>query len=409
LSVLNKITGIFLFTLFAISSFSQGNIELINGSFEGKPRKGVLDFGYYTPLPSGWYDCGVINFPRETPPDIHPNNYWENTTKPYDGDTYLGMVVRNNETWESVSQRLDSILRKDICYDFTVNLTRSRNYWSSTREDPTKEYNYRTPAVLRIWGGTGYCDKTQLLGESAPVDHDTWKTYKFTVKPKTNYRYITLEAFYKTPTLEPYNGHILIDNFSTFIAYNCNEEAPILADVPNSRKKKPATKTKKPPHKSVKKKPEQNTGIASVPKQQSNEPKITKPVPEEKIIAELDRNTIKKGQTIKINNLYFAADSTVIKKNSYDVLNEVYRFLNSNKDIKIEIGGHTNIKPPHKFCDSLSDLRAKEVADYLIQKGIEPSRISHKGYGKRKPVINSKSDFASKKNQRVEIKILSMG
>lgn len=409
MSVLNRIFGFFLLSLMSVSAISQGNIQLQNPSFEGEPRRGVWEFGIPTPLPTGWYDCGVVNFPNETPPDIHPNNYWENTTKPYDGDTYLGMVVRNTETWESVSQRLDSILRKDICYDFTVNLSRSRNYWSSTRLEPDKEFNYRTPAVLRIWGGTGYCDKTQLLGESAPVDHDSWKTYKFTVKPKTNYRYITLEAFYKTPTLEPYNGHILIDNFSTFIAYNCSDEAPVLADVPEKRKKKPSKKPKKPPHKSVKKKPEPKTEIASTPKENPGQPAITKPLSEEKIIAELDRNTIKKGQTIKINNLYFAADSTVFKSNSYEVLDEVYSFLNTNQDIKIEIGGHTNIKPSHDFCDELSEKRAKEVATYLIRKGIEPSRISYKGYGKRQPVINSKSDFASKKNQRVEIKILSVG
>ena len=407
MSTTRKLSAFIVFTMMSLFLFGQGNVELINPSFEGKPRMGTNNYAIPTPMPKGWRDCGIFSFPNETPPDIHPNNFWDNTTAPYHGETYLGMVVRNNETWESVSQRLDSLLRKDVCYDFTVNLVRSRNYWSPSRLEPDKDFNYRTPAVLRIWGGTGYCDKTQLLGESSPVDHDTWKTYKFTIKPKTNYRYITIEAFYKTPTLEPYNGHILIDNFSTFIAYNCNEEAPILADAPKSQKKKPAPKRNNPPHKTVKKKTDPPTAPIAKAQPKASAPIETKP--QEKIIAELDRNTIKKGQLIKINNLYFAADSTRIKRNSYDALNEVYRFLNANQGVRIEIGGHTNIKPPHDFCDNLSEKRAKEVADYLIGKGIEPKRIEFKGYGKRKPVINSKSSYASKLNQRVEIKILSVG
>ena len=378
------------------------NVELKNPSFEGSPTQGViLDFGIHSRMPQGWRDCGLYRFPGETPPDIHPDSLWGNTLAPNHGKTYLGMVVRVNETWESVSQRLDELLRKDICYDFTVDLARSDNYWSKLDVGDISESNFKTPTVLRVWGGTAYCDKEQLLAESDPVNHDEWRSYSFTIKPKTNYRYITLEAFYKTPTLEPYNGHVLVDNFSVFKAYQCTDEPPILAEVTPTSEKMPEVKPKAkkaPPHK--KRKIKQTEVVAEA---DTAEP------PKQKVMTELNRQTVKVGKPIKIKNLYFKADSSTIERDSYDVLNEIYYFLNTNDDITVEIGGHTNIKPPKAFCDSLSTARAKEVATYLIRKGIEKERITFRGYGKEKPLINSKSSMANRRNQRVEIKILSIG
>jgi len=94
---------------------------------------------------------------------------------------------------------------------------------------------------------------------------------------------------------------------------------------------------------------------------------------------------------------------------SFAVLDEVFEFLRSNVDVKVEIGGHTNNMPSHDFCDSLSRLRAKAVANYLVQKGISASKLQFRGYGKRKPIANNLTAAGRKKNQRVEIKILSIG
>ncbi|MBT8230816.1 MAG: OmpA family protein, partial [Bacteroidia bacterium] len=128
----------------------------------------------------------------------------------------------------------------------------------------------------------------------------------------------------------------------------------------------------------------------------------------EKILAELDRKTVKKGQRIKIDKLYFEADTTSIGVESYQVLNEVYEFLNDNTDIIVEIGGHTNGIPPHTYCDKLSQARAEAVAKYLINKGIDSERVQSKGYGKRRPISSNSTDEGRKKNQRVEIRIISM-
>jgi outer membrane protein OmpA-like peptidoglycan-associated protein len=106
--------------------------------------------------------------------------------------------------------------------------------------------------------------------------------------------------------------------------------------------------------------------------------------------------------------LYFDADSSTIQSASNAVLEEIYDFLSSNQNVIIEIGGHTNSLPEDEYCDRLSTARAKNVAEYLYNKGIPESQISYKGYGKRQPIASNATVDGRKKNQRVEIKITSM-
>ena len=106
----------------------QDTIRLTNPSFEDSPRKGGEHRGIL-----GWYDCGIINFPDETPPDIHPDDFWGNTKQASDGRTYLGMVVRDNDSWESVSQKMSSSMVAGDCYSFSVELSQSSRYLSGSK------------------------------------------------------------------------------------------------------------------------------------------------------------------------------------------------------------------------------------------------------------------------------------
>lgn len=383
------ILGIVIFI--SISCFSQSDtVRLKNPSFEDNPKRG----GEAMEGISGWFDCGKINFSSETPPDIHPNGFWENNLPASDKKTYLGMVVRDNNTYESVSQRLDTMLLAGKCYKFTIHLAKAAKYISRTRTTG-EEANYTTPIVLRIWGGSGYCNEKELLGESDPVNNTSWQINAFEFKPKSNIRSITFEAYYKTPTFLPYNGNILVDGASDIIRIPCPGETIAAVEKSNL-----------PPHK---RKKTVNTAPDTVtPKRETvvanNVPKDFKP----KVLQELNRNSIKQGQTIEIRNLMFRADSAKIESSSYDVLNDIYGFLVTNSDVTIEIGGHTNGIPDDDYCDRLSTARAKAVAEYLVGKGVNPAKVQFKGYGKRKPLADNKTKFGRDKNQRVEIKILSL-
>lgn len=127
-----------------------------------------------------------------------------------------------------------------------------------------------------------------------------------------------------------------------------------------------------------------------------------------KVIPELEKTKLVVGQTLRINQLYFTADSSVVAPESYAVLDEIFEFLKNNSDVIIEIGGHTNGIPPHEYCDKLSASRAKNVATYLYDKGIPIHQISFRGYGKRDPIASNDTQAGRNKNQRVEIKVLEI-
>ncbi|GLR16383.1 OmpA family protein [Portibacter lacus] len=127
-----------------------------------------------------------------------------------------------------------------------------------------------------------------------------------------------------------------------------------------------------------------------------------------RILPELQIASVKIGQKLEIKNIYYEADSTDLSDNSFEVLDEIYEFLEQNKGVNIEIGGHTNNLPPDEYCDNISTARAKSVTDYLYAKGITEDRITYIGYGKRNPIASNTTKEGRKRNQRVEIKITSI-
>ena len=128
----------------------------------------------------------------------------------------------------------------------------------------------------------------------------------------------------------------------------------------------------------------------------------------ERIMKELASGAVRSGQTIQMQKLQFEADSTNVTEENRPILDEIYVFLKDNPSIVVEIGGHTNNLPPPDYCDQLSTARARAVAEYLIQQGIDPERVFYKGYGKRQPLFSNGTEDGRRRNQRVEVKILRL-
>lgn len=137
-------------------------------------------------------------------------------------------------------------------------------------------------------------------------------------------------------------------------------------------------------------------------------PQKKEPLRNPKNFSDISKDDLHEDAIFRIDKLFFEADSTKIKKSSYQILDKIYEFLSENPGVIIEVGGHTNNLPPPEYCDSLSQKRARGVATYLIQRGISRERISYKGYGKRKPIADNNTEEGRRRNQRVEIKILSI-
>jgi len=107
----------------------------------------------------------------------------------------------------------------------------------------------------------------------------------------------------------------------------------------------------------------------------------------------------------KIPPIDFEFNSAKLKTSSDELLDKVYEILSKYPNLKLIVEGHTDDIGSDEYNDKLSLLRADAIKTYLVRKGIHPDSIRIYGYGKRKPVINEKSDKARALNRRVEFKI----
>lgn len=111
---------------------------------------------------------------------------------------------------------------------------------------------------------------------------------------------------------------------------------------------------------------------------------------------------IKKNVKVVLENLFFELNSAIIQPASETTLNELYQFMQSNPNVRIQIVGHTDNQGSASYNQRLSQNRAKAVNDALVQRGITPSRIAWVGKGSSEPVTTNDTDEGKAKNRRVE-------
>lgn len=115
---------------------------------------------------------------------------------------------------------------------------------------------------------------------------------------------------------------------------------------------------------------------------------------------------IETGSVVVLRNIFFNFDKFDLKPESQVELNRLAELLNQNKTMKIEIGGHTDNKGTAEYNQKLSENRAKSVYEYLVNKGIDKTRLSYKGYGLTKPLESNDSEEGRAVNRRTEFKVI---
>ncbi len=178
--------------LFLVQSIAA-QIIITNSSFEGKPADATM--------PSGWFMAS-----EGTTPDILPG-YWGVYNEPYDGDSYAGLITRQDGTFESITQRMENSLDKGSCYSLKFALAHSDSY-----------AGYNQPLKLRIWISNKSKDRQQKIYESELIESEEWQLQRIEFTPKNEMQYIIIEAF--NPRSEAVNGNILIDGLTN--PHSCN-------------------------------------------------------------------------------------------------------------------------------------------------------------------------------------------
>lgn len=112
------------------------------------------------------------------------------------------------------------------------------------------------------------------------------------------------------------------------------------------------------------------------------------------------------GKKIILENIYFDPGSDDILNTSHRQLDQLTQLLQSYTGLKVEVSGHTDNVGEDIPNMLLSQKRADSIKYYLIEKSINPSRITSVGEGKVEPISENSTEAGRKENRRVEIEVM---
>ncbi len=104
-------------------------------------------------------------------------------------------------------------------------------------------------------------------------------------------------------------------------------------------------------------------------------------------------------------NIFFITGSAKLSSKSNAALNQVAKILTDDANLKLSIEGHTDNVGKPDYNMTLSDNRANSVKQYLLNKGIDESRLTAQGFGLTQPVATNKTAAGRAKNRRVQMKL----
>ncbi|MFO7978782.1 MAG: OmpA family protein [Bacteroidales bacterium] len=117
---------------------------------------------------------------------------------------------------------------------------------------------------------------------------------------------------------------------------------------------------------------------------------------------------IRQGQTIILRNIFFDHDSYELKPQSRAELLKVVDLLQTNQGMHIRINGHTDSTGTTAYNQALSENRAHSVYRFLQQQGIDPDRLSYKGFADTRPIDTNDTEEGRANNRRTELEILKI-
>jgi len=151
-------------------------------------------------LDSLWKPCNY-----SSTPDLQPG-FFEVYQEPTDGDFYIGMIARGEnsdlEKNEGIQSELLQNLELGKVYRLRVDLASCPYLIDAVGQ-------YTDPIRLRIWGGNDTCDKAEILIETNYISHIEFVTYEYYIQPQNDsYSNFLLESY-----VDPWElGYLLVDN-----------------------------------------------------------------------------------------------------------------------------------------------------------------------------------------------------
>jgi len=122
-----------------------------------------------------------------------------------------------------------------------------------------------------------------------------------------------------------------------------------------------------------------------------------------------DENALRVTELVTVmsysKNIYFDTDSNSIRSGFYyTLLDDVAEIMLKNRDVTFSVSGYTDNVGTEEYNLALSERRAAEARNYLIERGVEPDRVFAAGFGEVNPKYTNDTAQGRQLNRRVEIK-----
>ncbi|MBW8850436.1 MAG: OmpA family protein [Xanthomonadales bacterium] len=102
-------------------------------------------------------------------------------------------------------------------------------------------------------------------------------------------------------------------------------------------------------------------------------------------------------------HINFDTDKATLRPDAQPVIEEIHKLLSGDPGLKLSIEGHTDNTGAPAHNQDLSTARARSVLGALVGLGIDPARLSSRGFGQDKPVADNGTEDGRAQNRRVEL------
>ncbi len=99
-------------------------------------------------------------------------------------------------------------------------------------------------------------------------------------------------------------------------------------------------------------------------------------------------------------DIYFDFDSAELTSEAQTVLQSKAAYLKEHGDVKVVIEGHCDERGTTEYNLALGERRAKSAKGFLVDLGIEESRLSYISYGEEQPADPGHNKYAWERNRR---------
>lgn len=110
---------------------------------------------------------------------------------------------------------------------------------------------------------------------------------------------------------------------------------------------------------------------------------------------------------INFDHLLFQNGGAALQPQSNGQLNNIATILKAYPAVKIGLGGYTDNTGSESVNRTLSAQRAGSVMTALVQRGIDPTRLSATGYGEQNPIADNSTPAGRQMNRRIAIRVAS--